>query len=69
MVTAPFSWLGIRTTASYYKQILQHPDFRAANFNTSFVPEHPELLQYSEKKHPTEMALAIATALAAHAGW
>ena len=60
---------GIRTTASYYKQILQHPDFRAANFNTSFVPEHPELLQYSEKKHPTEMALAIATALAAHAGW
>ena len=60
---------GIRTTASYYKQILQHPDFRAANFNTSFVPEHPELLQYSEKKHPTEMALAIATALLLHAGW
>ncbi len=59
---------GIRTTATYYKQILDHPDFRAANFNTSFVPNHPELLRYSDKKHPTEVALAIATAIAAHAG-
>ncbi|HEY9136459.1 MAG TPA: acetyl-CoA carboxylase biotin carboxylase subunit [Pseudomonadales bacterium] len=59
---------GIRTTASYYQQILDHPDFRAANFNTSFVPNHPELLRYSDKKHPTEVALAIATAIAAHAG-
>ena len=40
-----------------------------AEFNTSFVPDHPELLQYSDKKRPTEMALAIATAVAAHAGW
>lgn len=59
---------GIRTTASYYQQILDHPDFRAANFNTSFVPNHPELLRYSDKKHPAEVALAIATAIAAHAG-
>ncbi len=59
---------GIRTTANYYKQILEHPEFRAADFNTSFVPEHPELLNYSVKKHPSEIALAIATALAAHAG-
>lgn len=60
---------GIRTTASYYQQILAHEDFRGGQFNTSFVPEHPELLDYSAKKHPSEAALAIATALAAHAGW
>lgn len=60
---------GIITTTEYYKQILENKDFRAAKFNTSFVPEHPELLNYSEKKRPTEMALAIATAVAAHAGW
>ncbi len=60
---------GIKTTANYYQQILRHPDFQAAEFNTSFVPDHPELMNYSEKKHPTEVALAIATALAAHAGW
>ncbi|WP_250657088.1 acetyl-CoA carboxylase biotin carboxylase subunit [Alkalimarinus coralli] len=60
---------GVKTTANYYKQILSHEDFVAAEFNTSFVPEHPELLEYSDKKHPSEVALAIATAVAAHAGW
>ena len=58
-----------QTTASYYQQILNHPDFIKAEFNTSFVPSHPELLTYSEKKHPSEVALAIAAAIAAHAGW
>jgi pyruvate carboxylase subunit A len=60
---------GITTTASYYKEILAHDDFIAADFNTSFVPDHPELLKYSEKKRPADMALVIATAIAAHAGW
>jgi len=60
---------GIKTTAAYYKAILANDDFQRARFNTSFVPEHPELLKYSEKRDPTEMALAIATAVAAHAGW
>jgi pyruvate carboxylase subunit A len=60
---------GIKTTADYYQQILRHPAFRQANFNTSFVPNHPELLDYSVKRHPSEIALAIASAIAAHAGW
>jgi len=60
---------GIKTTASYYQQILQHPDFNRGHFHTGFVPEHPELLQYSDKKHPSEIALAVAAAIAAHAGW
>ena len=60
---------GIKTTAAYYQEILANPDFMSGEFNTSFVLEHPELLKYSEKKHPSEMALAIATAVAAHAGW
>ena len=60
---------GVKTTAHYYQQILNHKDFEKAEFNTSFVPNHPELLNYSEKKHPSEAALAIAAAIAAHAGW
>ncbi|MEN9465492.1 MAG: hypothetical protein RL217_1673 [Pseudomonadota bacterium] len=60
---------GIKTTASYYQQILNHPDFKKADFDTSFVPTHPELLNYSDKHHPSEIALAIAAAIAAHAGW
>jgi len=60
---------GIRTTANYYQQILAHEDFREGSFDTSFVTEHPELLNYSEKRHPSEVALALASAIAAHAGW
>lgn len=60
---------GIKTTASYYQQILKHPDFRAGKFDTSFVTAHPELLTYSDKRHPTALALVLATAIAAHAGW
>ncbi|MCB1645808.1 MAG: acetyl-CoA carboxylase biotin carboxylase subunit [Pseudomonadales bacterium] len=57
---------GIKTTSTYYQHILAHEDFRAAKFDTSFVASHPELLNYSEKKHPNEIALALAAAIAAH---
>lgn len=60
---------GVKTTAAYYQQILKHPDFRSGKFDTSFVPNHPELLNYSLKRDPSAVALAIATAIAAHAGW
>jgi pyruvate carboxylase subunit A len=59
---------GVKTTARYYQEILQNPAFRSGRFNTSFVPSHPELLNYSDKRDPSEIALAIATAIAAYAG-
>ncbi len=59
---------GVKTTASYYQEILRNPDFRSGQFNTSFVDEHPELLDYSIKRYPSHLAMAIATAIAAHAG-
>lgn len=59
---------GVKTTAPYYQEILRHPDFRAGHFDTGFVPAHPELLNYSVKRNPEEVALAIAAAIAAHAG-
>ncbi|MEX2470140.1 MAG: acetyl-CoA carboxylase biotin carboxylase subunit [Pseudohongiellaceae bacterium] len=60
---------GIRTTAAYYQQILEHEDFQEGRFDTSFVAQHPELLRYSEKRHPSAVALALAAAIAAHVGW
>ncbi|RDL43502.1 acetyl-CoA carboxylase biotin carboxylase subunit [Marinomonas piezotolerans] len=59
---------GIKTTANYYQEILKNDEFRSGHFNTSFVPNHPELLNYSDKRAPSEIALAIAAAIAAHAG-
>jgi len=59
---------GVKTTAAYYQEILRNPEFRSGVFDTSFVENHPELLNYSIKRKPEELALAIATALAAHAG-
>lgn len=59
---------GIKTTAGYYQEILKHPDFVKGEFNTSFVPAHPELLNYSVKRHPSDIALVLAAAIAAHVG-
>lgn len=59
---------GVKTTSAYYQNILRDPEFRSGVFNTSFVENHPELLNYSEKRRPEDIALAIATAIAAHAG-
>lgn len=59
---------GVKTTATYYQQILKNAEFRTGEFNTSFVENHPELLEYSEKRAPEQLAIAIATAIAAYAG-
>ena len=59
---------GVKTTAAYYQEILRNPEFRSGQFNTSFVEAHPELTEYSIKQNPSHLALAIATAIAAHAG-
>lgn len=59
---------GVKTTAPYYQEILKNTEFRSGVFNTSFVESHPELTHYSTKRKPEELALAIAAAIAAHAG-
>ncbi|NOT83469.1 MAG: acetyl-CoA carboxylase biotin carboxylase subunit [Methylococcaceae bacterium] len=59
---------GIKTTIPYYLEILKHPDFRAAKFNTGFVEKYPELVNYSNKPRPEVLASVIAAAMAAHTG-
>ncbi|HSG90512.1 MAG TPA: acetyl-CoA carboxylase biotin carboxylase subunit [Pseudomonadales bacterium] len=60
--------MGVKTTAPFYEQILGDPEFRSGKFDTGFIPRHPELTRYSEKTRPQEVALAVATAIAASAG-
>lgn len=59
---------GVQTTIPYYQQILKHPDFRNARFNTGFVDSNPQLLEYSSKARRESIAAAIAAAIAAQAG-
>jgi pyruvate carboxylase subunit A len=59
---------GVKTTIPYYQEILKHPDFKNAEFNTSFVETHPELTNYANEIPPDLIAAAIAAAIAAHEG-
>lgn len=59
---------GIKTTIPYYLQILRHPEFKAATFNTGFVDKYPDLINYSNKPRPEVLASVIAAAMAAHTG-
>lgn len=59
---------GVKTTIPYYLEILNSEDFRKASFDTSFVEEHTELINYSVRRQPRELAAAIAVAVAAHMG-
>ncbi|MBI5463172.1 MAG: acetyl-CoA carboxylase biotin carboxylase subunit [Gammaproteobacteria bacterium] len=59
---------GVKTTIPYYLEILKTEDFRSGKFNTSFVEEHPELVDYATSRPTREMAAVIAAAVAAHLG-
>lgn len=58
---------GVKTTISYYLEILKTRDFRRGEFDTGFVLSHPELTRYSVKTLPQYKALALAAAVAAYA--
>ncbi|MGE3502955.1 MAG: acetyl-CoA carboxylase biotin carboxylase subunit [Porticoccaceae bacterium] len=59
---------GIKTTIPYYLQILDSPVFRRGAFNTGFVDANPQLVNYSNKRRPEEIAAVLAVAIAAHTG-
>ena len=59
---------GVKTTIPYYQEILKNREFRSANFDTSFVESHPELVDYSVSRPPELLAAAISAAIAAHEG-
>ena len=62
------SLYGVKTTIPYYLEILASADFQTGKFNTGFVENHPELINYSVKRSSREVAAAIAAALAANSG-
>lgn len=59
---------GVKTTSPYYSEILRHERLIAADFDTSFVGQFPELTAYETKPPREDLALALAAAVVAHAG-
>ena len=59
---------GVKTTIPYHLEILKSASFQTGQFNTGYVEQHPELLNYSLKHSNKEVASAIATAIAASMG-
>lgn len=56
---------GVKTTLSYYLEILKTIEFRRGIFDTSFVETHPKLTSYSSKSVPQYKVAAIVSAIAA----
>ncbi len=59
---------GIKTTIPYHLEILKSASFQTGRFNTGFVEQHPELLNYSLKRSNQEVATAIAAGIVASMG-
>ena len=59
---------GVKTTIPYHLEIIKTTEFHAGKFDTSFVEQHPELINYVLRRPPAHLAAAIAAAIAAHHG-
>ncbi|MDH5667675.1 MAG: acetyl-CoA carboxylase biotin carboxylase subunit [Nitrospira sp.] len=59
---------GVKTTIPFMAGIMKEPDFRAGNFDTSYLDTHPELFSYHEVQQPEDLVLAISAAIAAYEG-
>ncbi|WP_058505747.1 acetyl-CoA carboxylase biotin carboxylase subunit [Legionella nautarum] len=57
---------GVKTTISYYLEMLKSKELQQGLVNTSLVDVHPEWLRYSNKSLPQHKAAVIAAALAAY---
>lgn len=59
---------GVKTTIPYQLEILNSEEFQNGVFNTSFVENHPELINYSVRRPTRELAAVLAAAVVAHSG-
>lgn len=60
---------GVKTTIPFYLEILSSEPFKTAELNTSFIEDHPQLLQYQERTSKHFMATIIAAACLNYYGY
>jgi pyruvate carboxylase subunit A len=49
-----FLIIGVKTTIPYFQQIVNEPDFILREFDTSFIDDHPHLLDYREEEREVD---------------
>jgi len=59
---------GIKTTKPYFLEILRTQEFLAGRFDTGFIERHPELVNYSIRRPPADLAAAVSAAIVAYHG-
>lgn len=59
---------GMKTTLPFYRKIAASDVFMQGEFNTGFMDQHPEMLDYSDYERREDIAAAVAVAIAVHAG-
>ena len=59
---------GMKTTLPFYRHIAASEVFMRGEFNTGFMDQHPELLEYNDNERREDIAAAVAVAIAVHAG-
>jgi len=57
---------GVKTTKPFYLEMLRTEEFKTGRFDTGFIEQHPELINYSIRRPPADLAVAIAAAICAH---
>jgi pyruvate carboxylase subunit A len=60
---------GVKTTIPYYLEVLGTAEFQAGKFDTGFVEDHPDLVNYKTSRPALELAAVAAAAVAAYAGY
>jgi acetyl-CoA carboxylase biotin carboxylase subunit len=55
---------GVKTIIPYYLQVMDDEDFLAGRFHNRYVDEHPDLLNYEEKREREDYMAVLAGAIA-----
>jgi len=61
-----FLILGVKTTIPYFQQIINEPDFIMRRFDTSYIDNHPRLLDYREEVREVDKIARLIAEINAH---
>ena len=61
-----FLILGVKTTIPFFHQIVHDPDFIMRRLDTSYIDEHPHLLEYQEEEREVDKIARLIAEINAH---